>query len=159
MASALIAILALNPFMQPSSSLKTSKWLSNMACSFVGGAACRWCRDRQSRPIFCSQLQPRRLGPLPATTSRGSVCCCFLYCTSTVRHPCTSSSSPVYVHSFRVDSCNFRRDSAHSFMYVAWLMSETEAPLSTSIDSFLSIISRVTMTGGGADLSLMANRL
>ena len=83
-----ITIVAVTPFTQPSSFLKTSRMVCSLGVRW-------WCSALQSNRIFCNQSRPR-LGPFPATTNtRGSFSLWLPYITLTVTLPCTVSSCPV----------------------------------------------------------------
>ena len=96
--------------------------------------------------MWSSQFLPKRSGPSPLTTRRGSLYTCSLYLTLTVRVPSTGMGSPEYVHRRRPAFDSLRE--GQSCRNETSDMSEQAAPVSTSMSTTWLSISTDTRKGG-----------
>ena len=101
---------------------------------FSGRSVEVWCTDKlfQSSLISATQSLPNKLGPEPFTTINDRATCCVSYSTLTTSVPNTTSCCPEYVRSRVVVGFSFG-GFFHSLLYVASLIRDTAAPVSTSI--------------------------
>ena len=146
--------LAVVPFTFPSSSLKTELCLVRTSSKLLLSAEESLAIFSHLSLIFCSQCLPKRVGPVSSTIVRLRSTVWSWYFTHTLMLPQTANCSPVYVLRCTLDGWSLAGSVFQIALIVVALVTESDAPVSTSIGTSIPFKLSITCIGGALGVAI-----